>query len=265
MESSTLSITGAAGMYQKSFDHILEDYAFFERHATEMENGLRAARAHVANIRTSERPFRLLDFGAGAGSFTRAFLWETDLHRRMKLDLTLVEPGAMAREQAFDRLRTFTGRPISILEELPDGMTTRFDLIISNHAIYYVPDLNQTINRLLHHCSAVGKALISAAGSENFLVRLWDYGFDLIDGTPPFYRAEDLEVVLEKNGLNYSCERVFYELNFPDSTENRMKILRFLFGDYLSAFPIYRLLDFFDTYLVKGEIRIKTSYYLYVF
>jgi len=64
--------------------------------------------------------------------------------------------------------------------------------------------------------------------------------------------------------LTYQRESVAFTIAFPDSTENRLKILRFLFGKLLIALPQAPLLQFFDPYVEAGEIRIDTCHYFYI-
>lgn len=58
-------------------------------------------------------------------------------------------------------------------------------------------------------------------------------------------------------------QRVDFTIDFPDTTENCMRILRFLFGEQLPAFPQEPLLRFFRPYADAGQIRIDTCHYLY--
>ena len=57
-----------------AFDPFLDDYAYFEVHATEAQNDLEAYAAHLSGIEDGKMPIRMLDFGSGTGSFTRLFL-----------------------------------------------------------------------------------------------------------------------------------------------------------------------------------------------
>lgn len=159
----------------------------------------------------------------------------------------------------------FTGRRLVILAELPEFLMHTFDLVLSNHVLYFVPDLAHTLELLVRHCSANGRILIAMAGNSNFLIRLWDHGYPLIGETTPYYRAEDLENLLEKKGMNYYRETIPFSITFPDSRGNRLKILRFMFRDHLPNFPLEPLLHFFDRYAEAGDIRILTEHYFYVF
>lgn len=265
MTASNLTTDPISGFPARHFDPILDDYRFFEEQATEMENDLRAYTQQLVQLPSAQDRFRLMDFGAGTGSFTRALLWHSDLHHRVRLDLTLVEPGEKARGIAWDKLRYFTGRPVRLLPGLPTRAGSNYDLILSNHALYYVEDLHHTVETFVDLCGPNGKVLATMAGRDNFLVRLWYYGFSLIDELPPYYHAEHLEAILEQQELDYYRETIPYTITFQDSIENRMKILRFLFGSHLAGLPITALLDFFDSHTNNGRILIENAHYMYQF
>lgn len=45
-----------------------------------------------------------------------------------------------------------------------------------------------------------------------------------------------------------------YELSFPDSDENRMRIIRFLLADHLAQMPQQPLLERFDQFSRAGRM-----------
>ena len=247
----------------KTFDPILDDYAFFETHSTEAENDLRAYAAHLTEINKENGRIRMLDFGSGTGSFTSAFLGQTGWLPG-NLELWLIEPGEKSREQALKTLVPFTTQPILHFPALPPNLSVGFELILTNHVLYYVSDLAQTIEQLSGHLNPGGRWLNSMAGMENTLIQCWAAGFGLIGETIPYHTAEDFQAVLDQMKLSYQRESVAFTIVFPDSIENRLKILRFLFGKQLTDIPQAPLLQFFDPYLEAGEIRIDTQHYLYV-
>ena len=79
-----------------------------------------------------------------------------------------------------------------------------------------------------------------------------------------YFTGDDLFELLQAQQVPFHREKVDFSIDFPDSTENRMKILRFLFGPQLPLFPESVLLDFFEPYRSKGHIRIDTGHYIYV-
>src|SRR5688572_21332424 len=96
---------------EKDFGPIADDYAFFERHATEAEQDARAYLAAIAAAVPREGPTRMLDFGCGAGTFTARFLTMADWPAE-RLRLTLVEPVESARHEAAATLAGFSASPI---------------------------------------------------------------------------------------------------------------------------------------------------------
>jgi hypothetical protein len=56
----------------------------------------------------------------------------------------------------------------------------------------------------------------------------------------------------------YQKGEVGYQLTFPDTEENRMRIIRFLLAEHLDRLPRRPLLDVFDRYAHSGRIRIQT-------
>lgn len=257
------NIRKAMNLGANDFDPILDDYAFFEAHSAEAEADLRAYARYLPEINSHDGTVRLLDFGGGTGSFTSAFLqragWPPE-----KLALTLVEPGPKASATAARRLAPVTAHPIACFPELPSGLSSGFDLILANHALYWVPDLAETVDSL-HRCLRPGGiGLLAMAGRENALIQCWTHGYERHGKPIPYYTGEDLAAVLESRRLPFRQEQVEYAIDFPNSTENRLKILRFLFGKDLSGLPTAHLLAFFDPYLRGHDIRIDTRHLLFI-
>lgn len=252
----------AQNSHKTSFDPILDDYAFFEAHSTEAENDLKAYAACLSGIAGVNGRIRMLDFGSGIGSFTGLFLKQAGWLPE-NLELTLVEPGEIARRKAVEALRPFTHRPIAHFAALPAEAEAGYSLILSNHTLYYPPSLGETIARLYRSLRPGGKLLAAMSGMENALVQCWDHGFRLIGEPIPYHIGEGLQAALDQMELKYQKDRVDFTLSFPDSTDNRLRILRFLFGVQLPAFPIGALQAFFDPYAKAGQVRIDTGHYLY--
>ena len=100
--------------------------------------------------------------------------------------------------------------------------------------------------------------LTAMASWENALMQLWRVGFDLIDQPVPYYAADDLLAELTHLAVPYRTERSNYELRFPDSEQNRLRMLRFLLAEHLDEMPREELLAFFDRYAEDGEIVMRT-------
>jgi hypothetical protein len=89
-------------------------------------------------------------------------------------------------------------------------------------------------------------------------MRLWQLGFGLIDQPVPYYAAEDLTAELDHLGVPFRASKSHYELRFPDSEPNRLRMLRFLLANHLDEMPREELLAFFDQYAQGGEIVVRT-------
>jgi trans-aconitate 2-methyltransferase len=171
----------------------------------------------------------------------------------------VVEPSAAYRRQAVERLGVMTGRPLRSWDALPLGTERAFDLILSNHVLYYVPELGAALDRIVRALDHRGLFLTAIAGRDNALVDLWFRGFPLIGRPVPFHTAEDVEAALDGLGVAFERRDVRYELNFPDTEGNRLKVLRFLFGDHLAGLPGAELLGFFEPYVSAGRVEMRTG------
>ncbi len=245
-------------MAEKDFGLIENDYAFFMSHSTEAESDVAEYARQLARFVDGRALVRMLDFGCGTGEFTERLL-STLNWPAQSLELTLVEPVRHQRDDAARRLAKFSERSIAGVEVLPLENESRFDLILSNHALYYVRDLRETLRQLNQSLSPGGTFLLAIAGWENVLIELWKTGFATLGRKVPYYTAADVEAELSRVGVSFRKTQSRYQLRFSDSTENRLKILRFLFGDYLHDMPAPRLLGEFDRYVRSGHVEIDTS------
>ena len=241
----------------KDFSPIAGDYDFFMAHATEAENDLRDYQPHLQRFGRDESPIRMLDFGCGAGEFTDQFLrraaWPSE-----QLRLTLVEPVEEQRRQAAEFLRDYTAAPIEHSAQLAAEAVGAFDLIVINHVLYYVADLGETMSRLVAALAPGGLLLTAMAGRDNALFPFWERGFAHLGEPIPYWVAEDLEAALRQQEVPFRQERSEYVLAFPDTEDNRLKILRFLCADHLADMPVAELLAMFDAHAQGGQIEIHT-------
>jgi trans-aconitate 2-methyltransferase len=242
----------------RDFGPIADDYVFFETHATEAEQDACGYLERVARIVPAEGMIRMLDFGCGSGTFTASFLQQAGWSAA-RLRLTLVEPVDSARRQAVSRLAAFSGHPIVDSAMLPSGATGSYDLVLSNHVLYYVPDLRSQLAALIGALSPVGVFVTAIAPRTNALIEFWIRGFGLLGCDIPYNMSEDVESALREFGAAYQKRQVPYELTFPDTEENRMRIIRFLLAEHLTQIPDGPLLDLFDQYADSGRINIRTA------
>lgn len=249
-------------MTAKDFGPIESDYEFFMAHATEAANDVAEYARELAGFARDRAAIRLLDYGCGNGEFSQRFL-STMRWPPHQLQLTLVEPVAHQRAQAAQRLAQFSGQSLTSGERLEATPGGPFDLIVSNHALYYVDDLHATLQALVDALAPDGRLLLAIAGFDNMLCGLWKIGFALLGKPVPYHTAEDVEAELQRDSLAFRRTESPYLLRFPDTDENRQKILRFLFGDYLAAIGPQHMLEEFDRYVFEGHVEIHTHSYHY--
>jgi SAM-dependent methyltransferase len=242
----------------KDFGLIAEDYAFFENSATEAHEDARAYAEVLQKILPAAGEIRMLDFGCGTGAFTERLLTEVGWPPE-RVRLTLVEPIESVRREAAPRLAPFTGSAIVESAALPPGIHGRFDVVLANHCLYYVPDLPGHLTKLLEALSAGGIFAAAVAGRTNALIGFWIAGFRLLGREIPYHTSEDVEAALLALGADYQKQSVAYELTFPDTEENRMRVIRFLLSDHLAQIPCRPLLDMFDQYSRADRIEIRTA------
>jgi len=245
-------------MAAKDFGPIENDYSFFMAHATEAESDVAEYTRELAGFADGRELIRLLDFGCGTGEFTQRLLsalnWPPEL-----LKMTFVEPVRHQREKAARKLAHDSQFPIETLETLPTVSEPQFDLMLSNHVLYYVDDLRSTLQQLVNLLDLDGKLLLAIAGWDNSLIQIWKAGFELLGRPVPYHVSEDVETILTAQGVRFRKSKSFYRLCFPDSVENRSKILRFLFGEHLQEISPHRLLTEFEHHVQDDQIQIETA------
>jgi len=244
-------------MPAKDFGPIESDYAFFMAHSTESENDLAHYVRALDGFAQGRESIRFLDFGCGAGDFSQEFLsamnWEKN-----RLKISLVEPVEQQRHTAAERLSNYTSIPIRHAGAPTTDLEPPFDLVVSNHVLYYVDDLEPALDWLIRSLSSTGRLLLTMADQNNLLLRLWKIGFSSIGQDVPYFTAEDVEAVLKGLGQDYQASESPYQLRFPDTAENRLKILRFLFGSHLESMDAEMLRGCFDDFADDNYVDVET-------
>lgn len=244
---------------KKDFGPIQDDYLFFEKHATEASEDVRAYIPKVHGWLKEGSPIHMLDFGCGSGRFSSQFLAPAQFSPP-RLWLSLVEPEPGYRQQAQEQLQAFTIHPVQAWPTLQPHLKVRFDLVLANHVFYYVPDLDEALAAIFNALNPSGLFLSSMAGKENILIQFMYQCFALIGKPFPYYIAEDVELALAKQNKVFDKQNLQYELAFPDRGENRLKIMRFLLGNYFDEVPRQAMMDLFTPYADAGRITIKTGH-----
>lgn len=255
----------------KDFGPIRDDYAFFETHATEAEEDLAAyvpgfrevMTRRVAEIdsqaahRAGGERCRVLDFGCGPGTFSGKFLDRLGCPAD-RLALTLVEPQPLYREQAAACLARFSTAPIRAFESLPEDGVGVFDVILANHVLYYVTDLDAVVPAIVRGLAPGGMLQTAIAGHDNPLIRLWVTAFAMLGRPVPYHTAESVDATFARHGIGATTSTVPYRLEFSDTPGNRASILRFLLGEYFAMLDEGALRSLFDPYARAGRILIET-------
>jgi len=247
----------------KSFESLHDAYAFFQDHSTEADADLEGYLPYLRTLARPGRPGRLLDFGCGDGVFSGRLLERAGLDPA-RLELSLVEPDPGYRGEAVARLQAFCRPPVAAWPEFPDDGAGPFDLILSNHALYYVPDLAGTLARLLERLAPGGLLLTAMGDGGNIFAQWVDRVYAALGEVPPHYRSEDLEAALTGLGRTWRQERIDYVLDFPDNPDNRIKILRFMLGETYARLDRNWLLTLFDAQAADGRVTARTHHYHYV-
>jgi SAM-dependent methyltransferase len=171
-----------------------------------------------------------------------------------RLQLALVEPDDVYRHQAVERLQSCTTQPVRAWPAFPSHLHACFDLVLVNHVLYYVPDLNGTLSALLRALATPGLFLTAMGGRANALYQYCLRCFNVLGRPFPFWISEDCEDALARLGEAYDQAEVSYELAFRDSEEHRLRLGRFLMGSAYHAVPRRALLEGFDPYSHAGQI-----------
>jgi SAM-dependent methyltransferase len=251
-----MEVSPMSAVTTKDFGPLQESYAFFLDHATEEAEDARAYAEQVQSLAAGTELIRMLDFGCGAGRFTVQFLARSRLAPE-RLELSLVEPVDVVRQQAVQRLQSASAHPVCAWSQLPRDLDSRFDLVLANHVFYYVPNLDEVVESILRSLAPKGQFLAAIAGHSNVFIQFWNQCFALIGKPLPYNTAADFEEALRGQGISYSKQQVEYNLNFPDSEENRLAIMHFLLGHYLLEVPRGALLELFDPHAAEGRIAMR--------
>jgi SAM-dependent methyltransferase len=247
----------------KSFESLHDAYAFFQDHSSEAAADREGYLPYLVALPWRDRPVRLLDFGCGDGLFSSQLLERAGLAPE-RLELSLVEPDPGYRATAVKRLQAYCRSPVAAWPELPAGEAQAYDLILSNHALYYVTDLAGSVAGLLDRLAPGGMLLAAMGDGGNIFAQWMDRVFAELGEPAPHFRSGDLEAVLPALGRDWRRERIDYLLDFPDSQANRIKILRFMLGAYYDRLDRDWLLGLFDGQAANGRLTVATFHYHFV-
>lgn len=239
---------------RKSFEAIHEDYHFFGSHSTE-GTALRETLLPILSERTKKH-VRWMDFGCGSGGFLGELL--AGLGRPpADIDLALVDVDRGYLEEAREKVAGFTAGEVDVATA-PEKLAGAFDLITSKHALYYVKDLHSTVCTLCGMLNPGGLAIFMLGGKTNHLSGLWETACAARNLPVPYFRAEDVALEIQATGLSHESLGVPSVVRFPDSRENRLKFLRFLFAGNTAGMTPESLLPLLDPLARDGDVVIDS-------
>lgn len=216
----------------------------------------------ILRTRSKLERLRWLDFGCGSGGFLHGLL--TALERPAAFtDLALVDVDRGYLEEAREKVAGFTASEVAAATS-PEELDGTFDLITSKHALYYVKDLRSTVRALCGLLNPGGQALFILGGKENHLSELWESAYAASHLPVPYYRAEDVASEIEVAGFPCQTRTVDSTVRFPDSRENRLKMLRFLFAGNAAGMAPESLLSLLDPMKQNGDIVIPSTSWLFL-
>lgn len=219
---------------KNTFESILNDYDFFVQHSNESEMNRLALRERIRARGQSEAK-NILDFGCGSGQFL-SDLVQSIFAPEAELDICLVEPSASYRSSAE---KAFSNRPnvkISVWEEFDATRRKRYDLILSNHVLYYIKDLKDLFARFFRAAHPTTQILITMGSDNNALNEILKSACHLIDSPAPNKSAEDLTEYLQQEEISFKTTYVESHLEFSDLPTHRDQVLRFILGPHASEF-----------------------------
>lgn len=241
----------------KSFQNLRDDYAFFEECVNEKEGALRAWRPSLEALRDVPGPLRLLDFGAGDGAFTQDVLQVLGRDYQ-DVELTLLEPAEWSRTKASERFSGTGLSKFSVLESLTE-LKGDFDLILSHHVFYYVPDLLSTLTTLKSCLAEQGRFLAVVTSERSGAGSLQEKALDLAGLISPYRTGpqakDDFLSVFPKTEV---C-RFDMTLSMQDTLENRESIMRFLVGEFRESIPWKQAVALFDPFADGTEIKVPSQ------
>lgn len=251
---------------KKEFSEILTDYDFFKNNCNEDQNMLniftqellKLNQLNTSKANNSYNP-KVLDFGCGNGTFLKRLISSKLFQNVFSTEIYLVEPDPIYRIEAMKALAHYTYTPLRILNNnlANNNIHYKFDLIISNHVLYYVTDLDATMDSFFKSLAPNGKIIISLAEKNHGLCNLLQSFCDLKGATYPYYIASDLISYLKRNSINYEIFPVLSELRFKNTSENINKIIRFVLSDkYAQLKSDLAINRFIAKYAIEDELVI---------
>ncbi len=241
----------------KDFSGIADEYDFFRMYSSEYASILKIfARDLKAN--RPRQGFSVLDFGGGDGTLL-ADLYDKAGLLPLSPSFSIVEPSDKYRRKAEHVLGQLELDDLRISSALDLSRKANYDLIISNHVMYYVPDLRQCLSDLKRCLRPGSEMWLVMANAGNAIGQLCEKLFSFLDRPVPYHCVDALEGELRHLGISYTSEVVDSMMVFPDTSRNRQRLIKFILGDAVPFIDPAQLESQLDHLAVNGFIRAPLS------
>ena len=213
---------------RKSFEDLHDAEAFFHAVSNEREADARGV-ARVLAQHLAHRPtLKLLDFGGGDGRFMSHLLKclnrpPADIQIAV-VDLDqeyLASYAAQVQSAAASKIRTYSALP----------KDERYDAVIANHVLYYVPCMAAWIQSALRSIGPHGLCCVTMGCSHTPMGQIWDKIFSTVGRASPYLNSHDLEKELEAAAVPFSVSSIHFRIQFEDTAANKAQFMRFLLGE----------------------------------
>ncbi len=241
---------------KKAFNTLHEAYRFFQDHSTEANHCADAIATQISTLYTS-RPMQLLDFGCGEGKFLAAVIDRLGIDPK-QLHVTLVEPDPTYLDKASQCLQEVVGSVTAHASIAT--VASQADIIVANHCLYYVSDLENTLHDCVRRLAPRGRMLATMAKSNNSIIILWRKLFGSLGIDVPFYVHENMTDELSRAEIEYSTCEINSALSFSRTTAAEKLILKFCLGEHMDKFDgLKSLSGIFDEYTRDGVVKMPLS------
>jgi SAM-dependent methyltransferase len=170
------------------------------------------------------RKVRFLDLGPGIGGVFVPFVGSLGKN----VDCVIQEPNlGMAVNFFFNYLMEDLPQQRLRVEnkEVFDYDSESFDFVLSSHSFYYLPDWQNTLQKMYDSLVPGGAACIVLGSEESELIKLRKEFFPELYGVDP-KTAEDLEAVLDSVGIPYESSVVHSRIDLALKIEDEIRHLK---------------------------------------
>lgn len=166
---------------------------------------------------------RFFDFGCGDGTFTAQIL-EKLASKNHKVEFSILDTDPTCPPKAQTQLSSYSQYPIKVRTKID----TKIDIGISNHALYHVPNIVETLLQIYNRMSRNSKFAIVMANIKHDLPRLQKDLSEFLGDQMPKYFAEDVQYALKMSKIEFTSKEITSEFSFADTLENRRLALRLI-------------------------------------